>query len=125
MSVDQKDVLIIFSIVMGLLITLRMRWRRQSQVNSDVNERQKVDRNIPAGEYTHMAYDRSSSDDEKPVYFNFNGHMWEAYEALGLSPGCSMELVDKAYQKELQLVDNSSQIFLKMAYDAIKQSQSK
>ena len=33
------------------------------------------------------------------VMFNYNGHSWEAYEALGLPAGSSVEEVQRAFEK--------------------------
>ena len=54
------------------------------------------------------------------VFFNYNGHEWDAYEVLGVPAGSSMEAVEEAFIKSTSGVDEASKIFLETAYKAIK-----
>lgn len=56
------------------------------------------------------------------VFFNFNGHSWEAYEALGLPAGSSVEQAEKAYQLATSAPNSSSNDFFKQALEAIRQN---
>lgn len=50
--------------------------------------------------YTKMAKELSEGKSRAlNVFFNFNGHTFEAYEILGLPGGASLEQVQQAYQK--------------------------
>lgn len=59
------------------------------------------------------------------VFFNFNGHSFDAYEALGVPAGSTLEEIQAAFQKSIQGTDASSQEFFSAAFNAIKQSQTK
>ena len=96
-----------------------MRWRRQSQNKKHDLNYTKETKVVPEALYVDSTYTSSAALDGEPVYFNFNGHSWEAYETLGLTPGATLEEVKKAYQQELSMVDSSSQIFITTAYEAI------
>jgi hypothetical protein len=52
-------------------------------------------------------------------HFIYNGHSWEAYEVLGLTPGASVEAVEEAYKKSLATSDPQSHDFMTTAYEAI------
>ena len=54
--------------------------------------------------------------------FNYNGHTWDAYEALGIEPGASNDDVEDAYHRAIAELDPSSQVFVKTAYECIKKS---
>lgn len=57
------------------------------------------------------------------VMFNYNGHSWEAYEALGLPAGSSVPDVQKAYEKICsELSARGDEEFFKAAYRAIMQA---
>lgn len=56
------------------------------------------------------------------VMFNFNGHTFDAYEALGVPAGSSLEDIEKAMAASLQGVDAGSGEFFTEAFAAIKKS---
>ncbi len=116
---EQKIILIAIVCAFALFLTLRMRWRRQSQSKKHDLNYQKEAKAVPEALYVDSTYTKSAALDGEPVYFNFNGHSWEAYETLGLTPGASMDEVKKAYQHELSMVDSSSQVFITTAFEAI------
>ncbi|MCH2533667.1 MAG: J domain-containing protein [Bdellovibrionales bacterium] len=116
---EQKIILIAIVCAFALFLTLRMRWRRQSQNKKHDLNYTKETKVVPEALYVDSTYTSSAALDGEPVYFNFNGHSWEAYETLGLTPGATLEEVKKAYQQELSMVDSSSQIFITTAYEAI------
>lgn len=55
------------------------------------------------------------------VFFNYNGHTWDAYEVLGLPAGSKMPEVEKAYKEHLAKIDANSKPFYQAAYRAIEQ----
>lgn len=118
---EQKIILIAIVCVFGLFLSLRMRWRRQERSKKHQLNYRTESKNVPETLYVDSVYnsDPCAASGES-VYFNYNGHSWEAYETLGLSPGSNMDQVESAYKKELSMVDSSSQVFITTAYEAIK-----
>lgn len=57
------------------------------------------------------------------VFFNFNGHSFDAYEALGVPAGSTLEEIQQAFNKSIQSSDAASQEFFAAALNAIKQAQ--
>ncbi len=55
------------------------------------------------------------------VYFAFNGHDWEAYEALGVPVNAPMTTVTKMYQHLIKTSDASTFDFYESAHQAILQ----
>ncbi len=53
------------------------------------------------------------------VYFAFNGHDWEAYEALGVPVNAKLTTVTKMYQHLIKTSDSSTFDFYESAYNAI------
>lgn len=53
------------------------------------------------------------------VFFNYNGHSWDAYEVFGLPAGAPLRDVTAAYQKALQEAEKESHEFMSCAYKAI------
>jgi hypothetical protein len=66
-----------------------------------------------------------SHEEELNVYFNFNGHMWDAYEIMGVPAGSPMSDVEMAYIKARTRIDEESKEILEMAYEAIHQTQAR
>lgn len=59
------------------------------------------------------------------VFFNFNGHSFDAYEALGVPAGSTLEEIQTAFQRSIQSADPASQEFFAAAMNAIQQSQTR
>ncbi len=53
------------------------------------------------------------------VFFNWNGHTWDAYEVLGVPAGLSPESARAAFERAAALADAETVPFLKAAFDAI------
>lgn len=51
-----------------------------------------------------------STSDERTLdcWFNYNGHLWEAHEVLGLPAGSSREDIEAAYKAQCSEMDPSS-----------------
>lgn len=56
------------------------------------------------------------------AFFNWNGHLWDAYEAFGLPAGSSLESVHSAYERSIVDADDNTKLFFKAALDAISHS---
>lgn len=55
------------------------------------------------------------------VFFNYNGHSFDAYEVLGAPAGSTAEEILAAYNKSLaSAVDPSSKEFYRVAFEAIQ-----
>ena len=52
-------------------------------------------------------------------FFVYNGHDWDAYEVLGVSPYSSFSEVTKAYQQQIKKADPGKHEFMQTAYMAI------
>lgn len=53
------------------------------------------------------------------VFFQWNGHSWDAYEVLGVPAGSSRESVQTAYNELLMRSGSDVHEFYKAAYDSI------
>jgi hypothetical protein len=69
------------------------------------------------GEVTNRTAAHSDSDSNS--YFIYNGHTWDAYEVLGIEPGCSIEKIKEAFEASLLRTEAGSHEFLKSALSAI------
>lgn len=52
-------------------------------------------------------------------FFIYNGHDWDAYEVLGISPYSSFSEITKVYQQQIKKADPGKHEFLQTAYMAI------
>lgn len=85
------------------------------------------DTKVPQAAAKHVppAQDRSSVKEKSlNVFFNYNGHTWDAYEVLGVPAGSSWQTVQDAFRKQSSTVQADSRAFIEAAYEAI-QMQSK
>ncbi|MBX7231375.1 MAG: hypothetical protein K1X29_04725 [Bdellovibrionales bacterium] len=57
------------------------------------------------------------------VYFNYNGHSWDAFEALGIPAGSSITMAEEAYNQFSSKGDPSAQEFYSCAMQAIRKFQ--
>lgn len=53
------------------------------------------------------------------AFFVYNGHDWDAYEVLGVSPYSSFSEITKVYQATIRKADPGKHDFLQAAYMAI------
>lgn len=53
------------------------------------------------------------------VHFNYNGHSWDAFEALGLPAGSGPDKVEAAYQRAISQLSENSKEFYDHARNAI------
>lgn len=51
--------------------------------------------------------------------FIYNGHDWDAYEVLGVSPYSSFSEITRSYQEMIRKADNGKHDFLQAAYMTI------
>ncbi len=54
------------------------------------------------------------------VMFNYNGHMWDAYEILGVPAGSNFEVCFQAFERLTANMDQESKEFLLAALEAIR-----
>lgn len=59
------------------------------------------------------------------VFFNYNGHMWDAYEVLGVPAGSSLEAVTSAFEKLRASSSPDARSFLDEAFEAILSEQNR
>ena len=62
-----------------------------------------------------------NDEQELNVYFNFNGHMFDAYEVIGVIAGAPRSDIEMAYMKMKLRIDDESKEILDMAYAAINE----
>ncbi len=55
------------------------------------------------------------------VFFNYNGHTWDAYEVLGLPAGAKMPQVEAAMKEHMAKISAESKPFYQAAFRAIEQ----
>jgi hypothetical protein len=53
------------------------------------------------------------------IFFNWNGHSWDAYEVLGVPAGASLDMVYKAFERAKAQADRETLPFLSAAYEAV------
>ncbi len=52
-------------------------------------------------------------------FFVYNGHDWDAFEVLGISPYSSFSEITRVYQQQIKRIDPGKHDFLQAAYMAI------
>lgn len=60
-----------------------------------------------------------SAERELTVLFQFNGHSFEAYEVLGVTPGSDQSSIEKAYQRARAQLSDTDVELLDTAYKAL------
>lgn len=82
--------------------------------------------NLRKGNFKPVSTDIDINDEEElNVFFNFNGHLWDAYEVLGVPAGSPMSDIEMAYIKFINRIDAESKEILEMAYQAIQEKHGK
>ena len=75
--------------------------------------------------FGNLSYAPREERDVTPVskaaglLFLYNGHDWDAYAVLGLSPDSSLPMVTKKYQELIRGADSGKAEFYEAAYRAI------
>lgn len=113
LAMDPTLFLLLNAGVVTLLVLLFMNLKRHRQQPSRLNLKKVQFKPVNA---IDMA-----NEHELNVYFNFNGHMWDAYEIIGVPAGSPMSDVEMAYIKSRMRIDSESKEILEMAYSAIHQ----
>lgn len=67
----------------------------------------------------HKGHALDHADNELNVLFNYNGHLWDAFEVLGIPAGSERDVVDRAYKQVLSSMEPGSRELIDMAYSAI------
>ncbi len=113
-NLSPTDYMIVYGVVIGLLLIYFLRGFKQKQ---PMKLRMSADKQLPeADAVTGSDFDVK----DLSVHFNYNGHSWEAYEALGLPAGSNWESVERAFKKAKATMDAESKPFIEAAYQAIK-----
>ncbi len=60
-------------------------------------------------------------EEELNILFNYNGHLWDAFEVLGVPAGSGLEMIERAYEQSVNSMDPSSRELIDLAYQAIQQ----
>lgn len=94
---------------------MRMRWQRSGRILPEEMARPTEMWGGPATKPRGTTSDRSLN-----VHFNFNGHSWDAYEALGLPAGAGLEKAEAAYAQAVSKMEPGSKEFYDHALDAIR-----
>lgn len=63
---------------------------------------------------------QNSQERELTVLFQFNGHTFEAYEVLGVTPGTDAQTLEKAYQQARVMLPQEELELLDFAYQSIR-----
>lgn len=69
-----------------------------------------------------VEFKEKNSSRSLQVFFNYNGHTFEAYEVLGIPAGASLAAVERAFREQRTLADSESRPFLEAAFAALKSS---
>lgn len=109
--------LILNAVVVTIMIFYFMKGRRQKPQPTKLN--------LKKATFTPVKEIDISDEEELNVYFNFNGHMWDAYEILGVPAGAPMSDIEMAYLKCRMRIDEESKEILEMAYGAIQEKTAK
>ena len=54
------------------------------------------------------------------IFFAFNGHEWDAFEALGIPAGCSIQTAEEAYLRVTASLESDGKLFYDLAIQAIR-----
>lgn len=71
-------------------------------------------RSVYGGRETHAVQEKSLN-----IFFNWNGHAWDAYEVLGIPAGASLETALQSFERAKSQADKETAPFLRAAYEAI------
>lgn len=77
-------------------------------------------RQLPVEESLTVPRPNYARPDTLNVYFNFNGHSFDAYEVLGVPAGSNLERVQRAYKMAAANIDSDSLAFLQAALQAVE-----
>jgi hypothetical protein len=105
--------LILNAVVVTLLILYFMKAKR--------SKLQPTKLNLKKTTFTPVKDLDINNEEELNVYFNFNGHMWDAYEILGVPAGAPISDIEMAFLKARMRIDEESKEILEMAYEALHQ----
>ncbi len=95
--------------------------QEKPRFKSAKKKREKVDYGDPAS--LELTVNIPENGDVRDVQFNFSGHSFDAYEALGVNRHDSLEVIEAAYNKALEEVEPKSREFVELAYLSIKKHQ--
>ena len=123
MDPNVKNFLIVNGIVVLALVFYFLK-RRNNQPTvlkmkkSAGSEVAAVSQSVPEPQEAILNGERPKGRDLN-VIFVFNGHPFDAYEALGLPAGSPMPAVKRAYEDSVKKVNADSREFIDKAYESI------
>lgn len=110
--------LIVNAVIVTLLVAYFLGIKKNSSPTSLNFKKKRIfndDQSVSSGE-------DSRGSKSLNIFFNYNGHSFDAYEVLGVPAGSTLDEIKEAYQKSLSSHDESSKPFYKAAYEAITKS---
>src|SRR4051812_2761029 len=117
---DPLQLLVGYGFVVIILLLTFLRLRRVQRPSSLRMQNQSSDERFsPPKEHNLRLVKDFSEERTLNVYFNHNGHSWDAYEALGVPAGCGRDLVETAYRDLSARLDSDSKEFIQRGFDAI------
>ena len=108
----------LLTIIAGVVIFLFASFARLRR-----GSRPPVTLDLYAGRVPPRPLDRAPEDGREVslnAYFNYNGHLWDAYEALGLPGGSSVPSARRAFARATGAAHAASRPFLEEALKAIE-----
>lgn len=132
MDFTPKQYLLIYALVVTSIV-VSFFFVRRNQNPTRLNLTARPERPQEKGEETPTVASQQavtasvSQSQEKSlnVFFQWNGHAWDAYEVLGLPAGSPPAVVQKAYQELLTQSSPESLPFFKAAYETIIRNSSR
>lgn len=146
MDSAQVKFLILVGVLVTLLVIVLMRLKRRSRVRAKRAEKtcmttssvdpgstaQGVSPSQPMGWSNYRPRRRANGESiygdasiemsTLGVFFNWNGHSWNAHEVLGLQPTSTIEEARAAFELALSRSDSESVPFLTAAFEAIQKA---
>lgn len=119
-------------VVVGILILMLILWRRSQNKaptqlklrngQTSSSSRMPTTRGQPMNLSAEVLKETSVGREKiLNVFFNYNGHCWDAYEILGVPAGAPPALVESAFKKLISTTAPESRGFIEAAYEAIRQ----
>jgi hypothetical protein len=113
-----------------LLVILYLLWRpsktkpsrlklRESDSQNKLEVQSKNSSDRPRDDYKNAPENSNRIERQLNVIFQYNGHDFDAHEVFGVPAGCSLQIVQAAYEEVLIKTDSESRKFYEVAYRAI------
>ncbi len=110
-------VIVIVATVLLLIVALSFFYGRKLTPPSKLKLRNSSSNQV--GSLLSQVKDGAPQAKNLNVFFNYNGHTWDAYEVLGLPAGASLKMVKSGFEKSVASSQKESHEFLRTALEAI------